>query len=261
MKFVIISDKGSDVLNLKLALLIDAENISPHYIDCIMAEANSRGTLALKRIYGDFSATQMSSWKPAILYHALVPVHQFMLVSGKNSSDSSLIIDAMDLLYKDSLDGFCIASSDSDFTRLAARLREAGKTVIGMGETKTPRTFISACSQFLYLDVLNDRKKLESPNNQTKRTPSIYRQEGRIPVPQLKQILLDLADEYSDEDNRILSSRLRALLSRRYPEFDVHLYGQTKFLPLIQSLGIFHIGSTGDDKGPGKKTYYFEQKA
>jgi uncharacterized LabA/DUF88 family protein len=249
---------------LKLALLIDAENISPHYTDRIMAEANSRGTLALKRIYGDFSTSEMSSWKPAILYHALVPVQQFMLVSGKNSSDSSLIIDAMDLLYKDSLDGFCVVSSDSDFTRLASRLQEAGKIVIGMGETKTPRTFVSACSQFVYLDVLNDKKKPDLSGSQNEGSSSLrlstHGQERRMPVSQLKRILLDLAKEYSDEDNRILSSRLRALLSRRYPDFDVHLYGQTRFLPLVQSLGIFHIGSTGDDKGPGKKTYYFEQK-
>lgn len=146
--------KGSDFLknNLRMALLIDAENISVHYHHRIVEEAALYGPLVVKRIYGDFSAPEIASWKAAILYHALKPIQQFSWVAGKNSSDSALLIDAMDLLCKDAVDGFCLVSSDSDFIPLAARLREGGKFVLGMGETKTPRPFIAACQRFLYLD-------------------------------------------------------------------------------------------------------------
>ena len=139
----------------KFALLIDAENISPQYIDIILSEANNLGNVIYKRIYGNWTSPQMGSWKSTILDNAIQPVQQYSNTSGKNSSDSALIIDTMDLLYRTQLDGFCIVSSDSDFTRLASRLRESDKYVLGMGESKTPRSFISACNRFLYLDVLH----------------------------------------------------------------------------------------------------------
>lgn len=139
---------------MKLAVVIDAENISNKYIDVILSEANNLGDVIYKRIYGNWTTPQMSSWRNTILDNAIQPVQQYSNTIRKNSSDSALIIDTMDLLYQSNLDGFCIVSSDSDFTRLASRLRESQKYVLGMGESKTPRSFISACNKFLYLDVL-----------------------------------------------------------------------------------------------------------
>ena len=137
-----------------IALLIDAENVSPKYIKTIIDEVSMYGTPAYKRIYGDWTAPDMVSWKKMLLEHNLTPIQQFSYTQGKNASDSAMIIDAMDILYTKNVDGFCIVSSDSDFTRLAARLRESRMFVIGMGESKTPNSFIAACNKFKYLDIL-----------------------------------------------------------------------------------------------------------
>ena len=143
---------------MKLAVLIDAENISSKYIDVILSEANNLGDVIYKRIYGNWTTPQMASWRNTILDNAIQPVQQYSNTIRKNSSDSALIIDTMDLLYQSNLDGFCIVSSDSDFTRLASRLRESQKYVLGMGASKTPRSFISACNKFLYLGRLTTKK-------------------------------------------------------------------------------------------------------
>ncbi len=137
-----------------IALLIDAENVSPQYIKIILDEVSMYGTPAYKRIYGDWTTSAMASWKKILLEHSLTPIQQFSYTQGKNATDSAMIIDAMDILYADHVDGFCLVSSDSDFTRLASRLRESGMFVIGMGESKTPTAFKSACDTFKYLDVL-----------------------------------------------------------------------------------------------------------
>ncbi len=140
---------------MRLAVLIDAENISSKYVDVILREANNLGNVIYRRIYGNWTSSNMSSWKKVILDNALQPIQQYSFTMGKNSTDSALIIDAMDLLYQNRLDGFCLVSSDSDFTRLAARLRESEMFVLGMGEKKTPRSFISACNKFAYIDLLH----------------------------------------------------------------------------------------------------------
>ncbi|MEG1069339.1 MAG: NYN domain-containing protein [Ruthenibacterium sp.] len=142
-----------------IALLIDAENVSPKYIKTILDEVSMYGTPAYKRIYGDWTSTDMSSWKKALNEHNISPMQQFSYTQGKNASDSAMIIDAMDILYAKNVDGFCLVSSDSDFTRLASRLRESRMFVIGMGESKTPTAFKSACDTFKYLDVLMGMKK------------------------------------------------------------------------------------------------------
>lgn len=139
---------------LKIAVLIDAENVSSKYVNLILQEANALGNVIYKRIYGNWTTPLLNSWKNELLDNAIQPIQQYSNTSGKNSSDSALIIDAMDLLYQKNLDAFCIVSSDSDFTRLASRLRESEKIVVGMGEQKTPRAFISACNKFAYLDLL-----------------------------------------------------------------------------------------------------------
>ena len=136
------------------ALLIDADNVSARYIKPILTELSKYGNITYKRIYGDWTNTQHSSWKDELLKNSITPIQQFSYTQGKNSTDSAMIIDAMDILYAKDVDGFCIVSSDSDFTKLAARLREAGMYVIGMGEKKTPTPFISACEKFKYLEVL-----------------------------------------------------------------------------------------------------------
>lgn len=141
------------------ALLIDAENVSPKYIKTIIDEVSMYGTPAYKRIYGDWTSPDMASWKKVLLEHNLTPIQQFSYTQGKNASDSAMIIDAMDVLYAGNVDGFCLVSSDSDFTRLAARLRESRMFVIGMGESKTPTAFKSACDTFKYLDVLMGLRK------------------------------------------------------------------------------------------------------
>lgn len=155
--------------DMKIAVLIDAENISSKYAHTILQEASGLGNVIYKRIYGNWTSSQLGSWKQELLDHAIQPIQQYSNTSGKNSSDSALIIDAMDLLYQNRLDAFCIVSSDSDFTRLASRLRESEMYVLGMGEQKTPRAFISACNKFVYLDVLAGQKKKHSTAKNTSR--------------------------------------------------------------------------------------------
>lgn len=155
--------------NKVIALLIDAENVSPKYIKTIIDEVSMYGTPAYKRIYGDWTSLEMGSWKKVLLEHNLTPIQQFSYTQGKNASDSAMIIDAMDILYAKNVDGFCLVSSDSDFTRLAARLRESRMFVIGMGESKTPTAFKSACDTFKYLDVLQGLKKEASAKKPTEK--------------------------------------------------------------------------------------------
>ena len=173
-----------------IALLIDAENVSPKYIKTIVDEVSMYGTPAYKRIYGDWTSAEMSSWKKVLLEHNLTPIQQFSYTQGKNASDSAMIIDAMDILYTRNVDGFCLVSSDSDFTRLAARLRESRMFVIGMGESKTPTAFKSACDTFKYLDVLmglrdTTARKRRKPNPKSRlprrRRPRKKRRRKRNP--------------------------------------------------------------------------------
>ncbi len=158
---------------LKYAILIDADNISEKYINIILDEAAKNGIATYKRIYGDWTNPQLTTWKRVLLDNSIIPIQQYGYTTGKSSTDSAMIIDAMDILYSGAVDGFCLASSDSDFTRLAARLRESGMQVIGMGESKTPKPFISACNQFKYLDILlsnesdsDPEKEIEPPADQ-----------------------------------------------------------------------------------------------
>ena len=155
--------------DIKFALLIDAENISDRYIKTVLDELSSCGSATYKRIYGDWTSTKLSSWKQKLLDASILPVQQYSYTQGKNSTDSAMIIDAMDILYSGNVQGFCLVSSDSDFTRLAARLRESGMTVIGMGESKTPKPFIAACNQFKYLDILYAKNKAAAEDTEKER--------------------------------------------------------------------------------------------
>ena len=234
---------------MKLAVLIDAENISNKYIDVILSEANNLGNIVYKRIYGNWTTPQMASWKNIILDNAIQPIQQYSNTIRKNSSDSALIIDTMDLLYQSDLDAYCIVSSDSDFTRLASRLRESQKYVLGMGESKTPRSFISACNKFLYLDVLFEEAGEEPAEHETsiphdrEKTshPSEYRHNGQDAfdntlgkdLSTIKLALIKLTEENSDEDGWIFSGTLGNLLNKQFSDFDVRNFGYKKFVPFI----------------------------
>ncbi len=263
---------------VRLAMLIDAENISSKYIETILAEANGVGNVIYKRIFGNWTDTKMNAWRSVILDNAIQPIQQFNNASGKNASDSALIIEAMDLLYRGNLDGFCIVSSDSDFTRLASRLRESDKYVLGMGESKTPRSFISACDKFLYLDVLQTPAREESavPPAAPKKSgaPAGRRPAGaKAPVEKpeetavpgknldtIKKALINLTEENSDDNGWIFSGQLGSLLNRQFSDFDVRNFGYKKFVPFIESLKIFEINSIADPDSPSVKHNYFRLK-
>jgi len=228
----------------KIALLIDADNVSTRYVSYILDEVSNQGTPTYKRIYGDWTSPRLASWKDVLLKHSIIPIQQYNYTFGKNSSDSALIIDAMDILYSMSVDGFCIVSSDSDFTRLASRLRESGMTVIGMGEKKTPSPFIAACEKFKYLEVLasvsNENNDETSKKNAeyTKKTVSQTRDREML----IKTIRTIVA-EISDEDGWAFLGELGNILNRRLPDFDTRNYGAMKLTPLIESLNSFDIES------------------
>ncbi len=213
---------------LKFAVLIDADNISDKYIKIILEETANSGIATYKRIYGDWTSPQLASWKSVLLDNSIIPMQQYSYTTGKNATDSAMIIDAMDILYSGTVDGFCLASSDSDFTRLAARLRESGMQVIGMGESKTPQPFISACNQFKYLDLLYEKKQEETEAlmPQTKK-----RREKTKPQKELektKKTINTIIEKFSDEDGWIFSGKLGDQLSKRLPDFDVRNFGFSK---------------------------------
>ena len=269
---------------MKIAVLIDAENVASKYISIVLTEANNLGNIIIKRIYGDWTNQQMSSWRNVILDNSVQPIQQYSNVSGKNASDSALIIDAMDLLYQGRVNAFCIVSSDSDFTRLAARLRESEMYVLGMGEQKTPQSFISACSKFSYIDLLynasfpetrerksakddaksasgsakTSRKGTKKPDGTDRKEETAVREEtavheeasirseekesrenAGVRLKIIRSALISIAEENSDDDGWISSSLLGNLLGRQYPDFDVRNFRFKKFVPFIESLGLF----------------------
>ena len=206
--------------DLKLAILIDADNISPKYVKVILDEAATFGVAACKRIYGDWSDVRLKSWKDALLNNSIIPIQQYSYTTGKNATDSAMIIDAMDLLYSGNLDGFCIVSSDSDFTRLAARLREAGKLVIGMGESKALGPFVKACDQFKYLDLILDHAGDDAAINRDS----------------IGRIIHGLIDEMDDGTGWVRTSRVGDQLIKRYPDFDVRNFGSKSLNKFLASL-------------------------
>jgi hypothetical protein len=236
--------KGRDRMenDKKIAVLIDADNVSDKYIKYIFDEISNHGTPTYKRIYGDWTKPQLSSWKPILLNYSITPIQQYSYTTGKNATDAALIIDAMDILYSKNVDGFCIVSSDSDFTKLAARLREAGMYVIGMGEKKTPTPFISACEKFKYLEVL-----AAIPTNSSETVQRIGKQEtpkeGMANTEGLIESIKIIVTESSDEDGWAFLGEVGKRLNKRYPDFDTRNYGHSKLTPLISSLKQFEIQS------------------
>ena len=221
----------------KIALLIDADNVSPKYIQFIVEEVANHGILTYKRIYGDWTRPQMGAWKEVLLEYSIIPVQQYQYTTGKNSTDSALIIDAMDVLYTKGVEGFCIVSSDSDCTRLAARLREAGMYVLGMGEKKTPRAFIVACEQFKYLEALSAPVQIEEEEEPEGEPQAID------DIGQLTKSLQKIISEISDEDGWAYMGDLGNMLSKRYPDFDTRNYGFRKLTSLVSSIKKFEVMS------------------
>ena len=185
---------------LKLAVLIDADNTQAKIIEGLLAEVAKYGVASVKRIYGDWTNTNLRSWKDKLLEFAIQPVQQFSYTSGKNSTDSAMIIDAMDLLYTESLDGFCVVSSDSDFTRLAARLREDGKLVLGFGQRKTPKPFVAACDKFIYTEILReDEEEKEKESKAEKDAPSRAQQSDLRTDRRMRALLESAVEDAADE--------------------------------------------------------------
>jgi uncharacterized LabA/DUF88 family protein len=274
---------ANEIKDLRLAVLIDADNAPRDSLKAIMEEAAIYGTPTIKRIYGDWTSPNIGGWKTSLLENAVTPIQQYGYTTGKNSTDSAMIIDAMDILYGGKVDGFCIVSSDSDFTRLALRLREAGMKVIGMGEKKTPSPFIVACDKFIYIEVIraayepliqdtNQRQKQQNGKNtrQQAKKPSpvinskqkssvqpetelVNQKEteaqasGRVPEAVIK-LIADSVSDIADEDGYAFMGELGNLLLKKQPDFDPRNFGYKKLTSLIRSIGRFEVDvrQTGD---------------
>lgn len=228
----------------KIAVLIDADNVSEKYIKYIIDEISNHGIPTYKRIYGDWTKPQLAPWKSVLLDYSISPIQQYSYTTGKNSTDAALIIDAMDILYSNNVDGFCIVSSDSDFTKLAARLREAGMYVIGMGEKKTPTPFISACEKFKYLEVLVSMASESTKTEGIKETQKQEEQKfGMTSIKKLIEDIRTIITEISDEDGWVYLGELGSTLNKRYPDFDTRNYGYTKLTSFLSSFKQFEIKS------------------
>ena len=214
----------------KFALLIDADNISAKYIAGILDEITKYGIATYKRIYGDWTSTQANKWKNELLGYSIVPIQQFSNTVGKNATDSALIIDAMDILYGGNVDGFCIVSSDSDFTRLASRLRESGMTVIGMGEDKTPQSFRSACSQIVSLENLLDEEDTS---------------DGTITQSAIEATIVNIISENEDHGKQTGLGEIGSRLVNKYPDFDVRNYGYSYLSKYIEEIPRFKLSKSG----------------
>lgn len=231
--------------DLRLAVLIDAENIPYKSIRGILEEVAKYGTPTIKRIYGDWTKAALTGWKNSLLENAITPIQQYSYTTGKNSSDSALIIDAMDILYSEKVDGFCIISSDSDFTRLATRLREAGMKVIGIGERKTPNAFIVACDKFIYIEIINAPVKHDDADNTDIPKADNTGQSTRTNTVDIGEDLINLisstVNDVADDNGWAFLADVGNLISKKQPDFDARNYGFSKLTPLVKSLKRFQI--------------------
>ncbi|MBX2887757.1 MAG: NYN domain-containing protein [Ferruginibacter sp.] len=242
----------------KLAVLIDADNVPYAHIKEMLEEISKNGTPTIKRIYADWTKPTVAGWKNVLLENAITPIQQYSYTTGKNSSDSALIIDAMDILYSGKVNGFCIVSSDSDFTRLATRLREAGMTVIGFGEKKTPQPFISSCDKFIYLEILKPTSS--KPKKHDKKAAKHKKEEplSRIDA-EIIRLIAESVSDLADENGWTFLGSLGNYILKNKPDFDPRLYGFPKLLPLIKETNLFEIDER--DTGIGNiRHIYLRQK-
>lgn len=259
----------------RFAVLIDADNVSARYVKYIMDEVTNYGIATYKRIYGDWTKPNAGAWKEVLLENSVTPVQQYGYTVGKNATDSAMIIDAMDILYSEHVDGFCIVSSDSDFTKLASRLRESGMIVVGMGEQKTPKPFIAACNQFKYLDVLaqSEQKSMEiesvniKDSTQTKEkikpelsqydTTSILKkmiseenneaEKSMTDINVIKMAIIKMINESDAENQSLNMAEIGNRLAKRYPDFDVRNYGDTKLSKFLKKFDFIEIKTDSNE--------------
>ncbi|MBQ2276756.1 MAG: NYN domain-containing protein [Lachnospiraceae bacterium] len=225
------------------AVLIDSDNVSPKYIKYIFDEISNYGIATYKRIYGDWTSNSKGNWKNIALENSIMPIQQYSYTTGKNATDSSMIIDAMDILYSNHVDGFCLVSSDSDFTRLAARLRESGMMVIGMGEKKTPKPFSSACNIFKYLESLAAE---DEPVTE-------------LDIKTIEETIIDIINENSGDSSEMNTGEMRNRLVKRYPEFDVRNYGYTKFSSFLNTMSSLELKNNATMVKVKKSEYSIQQ--
>ena len=239
--------------DLKLAVLIDGDNIPSAYVKEMMEEIAKYGNPTIKRIYGDWTKPILVKWKNLLLENAITPIQQYGYTQGKNATDSAMIIDAMDILYSEKVNGFCIVSSDSDFTRLATRLREAGMKVYGIGEKKTPEPFIVACDKFIYIEIL----KKQSKENESTLVPD--KPEKKVEVdkitPKVIRLISSTISDLADDDGWAFLGDVGSLLQKKQPNFDSRNYGFEKLTPLINSIDKFEIDQRDSYKGKFKLIY------
>lgn len=220
---------------MRYAVLIDADNVAAKYTKCILDEVSNYGVVTYKRVYGDWTRPNLAGWKNMALDNAITPVQQYSYTTGKNATDSAMIIDAMDILYSNNIDGFCIVSSDSDFTRLAIRLRESGIHVIGMGERKTPKPFSTACNAFKYLEILAEEEVQSTGESE------------KLELKTLESAIIRIITENANLQEEINIGELGSRLQNRYPDFDVRNYGYSKFSQFLKdfsSLNFRQVGSS-----------------
>jgi|SRR5215217_3182157 len=244
--------------DLKLAVLIDADNVPYANVKEMFEEIAKYGTPTFKRIYADWTKPTVSGWKKVLLENAITPVQQYSYSSGKNASDSALIIDAMDILYTGKVDGFCIVSSDSDFTRLATRLREAGMKVIGIGEKKTLTPFITACDKFIYIEILKQKAAPEeeiTSSRESKKTQKPDSQPLSKIDPKIIRLFADSIADLADEDGWAYLGDLGSLMMKKKPDFDSRNYGFSKLLPLIKNINRFEVDERETGKANVKHIY------
>ena len=228
----------------RLAVLIDGDNTTPTIIEALLAEIAKYGSASVKRAYGDWTTPNLRGWKEVINAHAIQPIQQFAYTTGKNATDSALIIDAMDLLYTGNLDGFCLVSSDSDFTKLASRLRESGKTVYGFGEPKTPHSLVAACDKFVYLDVLRSSDKQDQRDEEesqptsapSRRSGGELRQDAK-----LLKLLREGVTVASDDDGWAHLGGVGTYVAKQAPDFDSRNWGYAKLVDLVTAIDLFEV--------------------
>jgi len=223
------------IKDTKIAVLIDGDNIPAKYISEMMEEITKYGTPTIKRIYGDWTKPHLSKWKNLLLENAISPIQQYSYTNGKNATDSAMIIDAMDILYSNRVDAFCLVSSDSDFTKLATRLREAGLQVYGIGEKKTPEPFIVACDKFIYLEILKNTEEDTGDKNKPKKD-NLY-----SITPNIIRLLKNSVADAADEDGWAFLGDVGSLIIKKQPDFDSRNFGFEKLTPLFKSLPQFEL--------------------
>ncbi|MCW9708107.1 NYN domain-containing protein [Fodinibius salsisoli] len=245
-------DTGS---NTKLAVLIDADNAQPAIVEGLLAEIAKYGTANVKRIYGDWTSNKLRGWKEHLLQFSIQPIQQFGYTTGKNATDSAMIIDAMDLLYTERFDGFCIVSSDSDFTKLAARIRESGLTVYGFGEQKTPAPFVAACDKFIYTEVLRGEEEPDEEPSFKRMSTNELKQDTK-----LVRLLRNATEASSDENGWAHLGQVGSYIAKQAPEFDPRNYGYRKLGELVQAIKLFDIEERSTGQGHAAAIYIKDKR-